>query len=224
MRLMFYVQNYLEMDKIDQLLEAMEYPDRYSEKDVEAMLADPEVREVYDLLDKTSATLRPMPDPDVEAEWTAFKRSHNRRGRGLTYWLSRNVAASVAIGLASLATLAAVVAGVGHVFDKRVDAPSVETGVADEECVIPDDVTVVAADTTVLAPEIIVFDNDSLEEIVSRVAGYHGYEVEFSADAPRGLRLHFRWNQAQPLDEVVESLNNFERIHITVKGRTIKID
>lgn len=223
MRLMFYVQNYLEMDKIDRLLEAMEHPDSYSENDVEAMLADPEVREVYDLLDKTSATFRPMPDPDVEAEWTAFKRSRNRRG--LTCWVSRNVAASVAIGLASLATLAAVVvAGVGHVFDKRVDGPSVETVVADEECVIPDDVAVAAADTTVLAPEIIIFENDSLEEIVSRVAGYHGYEVEFSADAPRGLRLHFRWNQAHPLDEVVESLNNFERIHITVKGRTIKID
>ncbi len=56
------------MDKIDRLLDAIEHPDRYSEKDVEAMLADPEVMEVYRLLDTIKAVLTPIPAPDVDTE------------------------------------------------------------------------------------------------------------------------------------------------------------
>ena len=42
------------MDKIDRLLDAIEHPDLYSEKDIEAMLADTEVREAYACLLYTS--------------------------------------------------------------------------------------------------------------------------------------------------------------------------
>ena len=66
----------------------------------------------------------------------------------------------------------------------------------------------------------------TLEAIAARIAGYYGYRVEFAGEASRSLRLYFRWNQAQTLDEVAESLNNFGQIHITVhtQGRTIIID
>ena len=53
------------MDKIDRLLDAIEHPVRYSKTDIEAMLADPEIRAVYDLMDKTKASLTPISTPDI---------------------------------------------------------------------------------------------------------------------------------------------------------------
>ncbi len=64
------------MDKIDRLLEALEHPDRYTQNDLEEMLQDPDVKEVFDLLDKTKSSLQTLPTPDVEAEWRRFEKNH----------------------------------------------------------------------------------------------------------------------------------------------------
>lgn len=213
------------MDKIDRLLDAIERPDLYSEKDMEAMLADPEVKEVYDLLDKTKAALEPIPSPDVDAEWKEFERVHRKNSFRVLYLFSRNVAASIAIGIASLAAVAAVVGvSVNYALNQKAETPSAETAAVVKETVVSNDSTVLSDGVPAVVPEIIVFDNEPLKTIADRIAEYYGYKAQFSYEAPKTLRLYFRWNQAQTLDEVVESLNNFEQIHISVKDRTIKID
>lgn len=216
------------MDKIDRLLDAIEHPDRYSEKDIETMLADPEIREIYNLLDKTSASITPITSPDVSAEWETFKNSHpaTRQRRTFKTIFTRNIAASIAIGIASLATVAAVVgASINYVLDKKTEESSTETVAEVKERIVPNDSTI-ASEATIseTAPGTIVFDNEPFETILGRIAGYYGYTVAFSEDSPKTLRLYFRWNQAQTLDEVVESLNNFEQIHISITDKTIKID
>ena len=69
-----------------------------------------------------------------------------------------------------------------------------------------------------------VFDNEPLKTIADKIAEYYGYEVEFNNEASESLRLYFRWNQENTIEEVVERLNNFEQIHIVIKDNTIKID
>lgn len=212
------------MDKIDRLLDAMEHPDSYSEKDIEAMLADPEVREVYDLLDKTTASLTSIPAPDVDAEWTAFERTHGKRRFRILNLFSRNIAASIAIAVASLAAVAAVVGvSVNYVLNKNTEVRTTEYVATVIENAVYNDTVIVTEPIPATAPGTIVFDNEPLETIASHIAVYYGYSVEYTEDAPKSLRLYFRWNQAQKLDEVIESLNNFEQIHISVKDRTIKI-
>lgn len=217
------------MDKIDRLLDAIEHPDRYSEQEIETMLADPEVMEVYDLLDKTRSAMAPIPTPDVDAEWDTFRKSHPAARRRTAFRIfnsvTRNIAASIVIGIASLAAVAAVVGvSVNYVLDRKADAPSAETDAVVRENIVSVDTIAVAGEAPAVLPETIVFDNEPLEVIATRVAGYYGYNVEFATDASKTLRLYFRWNQTQTIDEVIESLNNFEQIHISIKGNTIKID
>ena len=212
------------MDKIDRLLDAIEHQDRYSEQEVEAMLADPEVKEVYDMLDKTKSSLYPISAPDIEAEWKKFERCHRKRNFNIFNLFSRNVAAGIAIGIASVAAVAAVVGvGVSYVSDKNVDA-AVENNVTVAEEYALADTLVATSEMSDAVPETVVFDNEQFETIVQAIAEYYGYKAEFSTDIPKSLRLYFRWNRAQTLDEVVESLNNFEQINICVKGKTINID
>lgn len=218
------------MDKIDRLLDAIEHPDRYSDKEMEAMLADPEVREIYDMLDKTKASLTPISTPDVDSEWETFKNAHpepqKHAGFRIPNLFSRNIAASIAIGIASLAAVAAVVGvSVNYALnDKNAEVSANEVAIVENTTVTPADTIAAVDEAPATAPEIIVFDNEPLENIAKRIAEYYGFKAEFSTDAPKSLRLYFRWNQAQPLDDVVESLNNFEQIHLTVKDKTIKID
>lgn len=216
------------MDNIDRLLDAIEHPDRYSEKEIETLLADPEVRKVYNLLDKTKATLTPIPTPDVDTEWNSFKNSHpakQHRTYRIFNLFSRNVAASIAIGVASLAAVAAVVGvSVNYALNKNTDNQIAEVTPTTKENVASSDTILVVEKAPADAPETIVFDNEPLETIINRIVEYYDYKAEFSTDAPKALRLYYRWNQAQTIHEVVESLNNFEQIQITLKDKTLKID
>ena len=217
------------MDKIDLLLDAIEHPDRYADKEIEAMLADPEIREVYSLLYKTGVSLKPNATLDVDAEWEMFKTNHpdvhQPKKFRLLNLLTRNIAASIAIGIASIVAVAAVVGiSVNHAFNHKGKSTTPAVAKVESAVVGSTDTIMSVSDTTAVAPGIIVFDNEPLETIANRIAEYYGCKVEFSADAPKTLRLYFRWNQSQTLDEVAESLNNFEQIHLSVKNKTIKID
>lgn len=214
------------MDKIDRLLDSMEHPDRYSDQELESLLTDSEVMEAYDILDKTKASLTDIPTPDVDAEWKEFKHSHKKSNFSFANLFTRNIAASIAIVITSLAAVAALVGvSVNYALTQKTEATSPEAvAVSKENSVTNDTIIVVSGEADVTAPETIIFDNEPLETIVTRIAEYYGYKADFAADAPKSLRLYFRWNQAQTLDEVVEGLNNFEQIHIAVKDKTIKID
>ncbi len=218
------------MDKIDRLLDAMENPEHYSVKEIEAMLQDPEVKETFDMLDKTKSSLGPIVTPDIENEWEKFVANHlsaeSRQHSWMTRLFSRKTAASIAIGIASVAAVAAIVGVSIHnvTTNNSVTTPEAEKTIVDNQTVSQPD-TVKRVETMELAtPEIQVFDDETLEAIMERIGTYYGYEVIFRNNAAKTLRLYYRWNQALPIEEIVESLNNFEQIALTVKDKTLTID
>ncbi len=213
------------MDKIDRLLDLLENPERYSDQEIEEILADPEVRETYGLLAKTKSSLSPIQVPDVDSEWKQFSRSHREGLPILRKLLYRNTAAAIAIGIASLAAIATVV-GV-----------SLKRNIVSTETVpsltVTDDTKGTASDSTLSLemetpmdsqPETILFDNESLGDILNRIGEYYGYNVQFNAPEVSDLRLYFRWDQSQSPEEVAKALNNFEQIHIILKDNTIIAD
>ncbi len=216
------------MDKIDRLLDAIENPDRYSESQLEELLRDPEVKEIFDLLDKTTSSLRPIQTPDVDAEWQSFERAHKKRRFAWTGFFSRNIAASIAVGAVSLAAVAALVGvGVKHFNGNSKENTHTEAienvkteNQADRASVADQPDTEVITPT----PEIVIFDNESFESMINDIAGFYGYQVDFVDSAAKSLRLYFRWNQAASVENVIESLNNFEQINLSIKGQTIVID
>ncbi len=216
------------MDKIDRLLEALEHPDLYTPTEIESMLQDPDVKEVFDLLDKTKSSLQTLPTPDIEAEWKRFAKNPSSKDTH-RFWLagilSRNIAATIAIAIVSVTAVAAIVSIGINQLNQRQEASrpnDVKTEYA-EIIAKPDSVKSVkpGKDKT---PEIIVFDNEPLKTIADKIAKYYGYQVEFNNEAAKSLRLYFRWNQENTVEEVAERLDNFEQIHIEIKDKTIKID
>lgn len=212
------------MDKIDRLFDAVEHPDLYSEKDLEDMLRDPETREIYDLMSKSKEAFAQIGDIDVDAEWDSFDRNHFRaKPRFLTFF--NRHAAAVIIGVA--ATLAAVASGIGISF-------SLDNESRDESNIVESDRTAEAADCgspnepeleiEQSAPEVIIYKEETLYKILQDISGYYKTPVKFSSEDAKTLRLRLKWDQNKPLDEVVETLNNFEQITITLSDDTITVE
>ncbi len=227
---MSYAKNYLKMDKIDKLLDAIEHPERYTDAEIAAMLQDPETKEVRELLDKTKASLQHLQIPDVESEWKAFENKHRGAGSrnrfSIFRLMSRNVAASIAVVIASFAAVAAVVGVSVNYFSKQeASSPSQTVETVGAEMKVLSDTTAEGEEIIKTAtPETIVFDNETLETIITKIAGYYGYQAKFTANAYKALRLYFKWDQALPIEDVIGSLNNFEQIHLSIEDKTIKVD
>ncbi|MBD5224006.1 MAG: DUF4974 domain-containing protein [Bacteroidales bacterium] len=217
------------MHKIDRFLDAIECPERYTQSEIDAMLQDPEVKEMFDMLDKTKSSLQTLPTPDIEAEWKSFERNHTTSEVKHRFWqggiMSRNIAATIAVAIVSFAAVAAIV-GIGiNQLNQRKEATrpvEVTTEYAEVTAKPASKQTDEAVEEK--AAEIIVFDNEPLKTIADKIGGYYGYEVKFGNETSKSLRLYFRWDQENTLEDVVERLDNFEQIHIVIKDKTIEID
>lgn len=216
-------------DNIDRLLDALEHPENYSDADVEQLLANPEAREVYNMLRKTADASAPVPEINFDEEWRRFEAKQPKRRPVILRWLSfmasRNAAAVVTALVGTLAVVAATI-GVTNYFNANKEMaqteqtePQKQTAIANSN-VAPTDT--IPAETTPL-PETIVFKGENLERILADMAGYYGATVKFNQDATKSLLLYFEWDQSLPLREVVEQLNNFEQINITLTDKVLTV-
>ena len=79
--------------------------------------------------------------------------------------------------------------------------------------------------TTPLTPEKgieseapVVFDNVTLDSIAKDIAAYHHMDVDLQNEQAKQLRFYFVWNQEDGLQEVLEKLNMFEHVDMTVEN------
>lgn len=216
-------------DNIDRLLDALEHPENYNDTEIEQLLTDPDEREVYEMLRKTADISAPAPEINIDEEWRRFEAKQPKRRpvifRWLSFMASRNAAAVVTALVGTLAVVAATI-GVTHYFNANKEMaqteqtePQKQTAIADSK-VAPTDT--IPAETTPL-PETIVFKGENLERILADMAGYYGVTVKFNQDAAKSLLLYFEWDQSLPLNEVVEQLNNFEQINITLTDKALTV-
>lgn len=216
-------------DNIDRLLDALEHPENYNDTEIEQLLTYPEARDVYDMLRKTADASAPIPEINIDDEWRRFEAKQPNRRSNIFRWLSfvasRNAAAVVIALVGTLVVVAATI-GVTHYFNANKEMaqteqtePQKQTAIADSK-VAPTDT--IPAETTPL-PETIVFKGENLERILADMAGYYGVTVKFNQDATKSLLLYFEWDQSLPLNEVVEQLNNFEQINITLTDKALTV-
>lgn len=216
-------------DNIDRLLDALEHPENYSDVEVEQLLTDPEAREVYEMLRKTADASAPVPEINLDEEWRRFEAKRPKRRTIILRWLSfmasRNAAAVVIALVGTLAVVAATI-GVTRYFiaDKELaqteqTGPQKQTDIANAN-IAPTDT--IPTETTPL-PGTIVFKGENLEKILADMSGYYGATVKFNQDAAKFLKLYFEWDQSLPLNEVVEQLNNFEQIDITLTDKVLTV-
>ena len=79
----------------------------------------------------------------------------------------------------------------------------------------------VKADTIPVEPYI--FNNVPLDSMLTAIATAHGVGVEFENEAVRQLRFHFVWKREDCLTRVVEKLNTFEAVNISMEDKKLVV-
>lgn len=212
------------MDKYDQILDLIEHPGNYSSQEIETLLADEEMREIYNLLCKTAGSLQKHEEVDVEAEWKAFCRSNYKKRFSALRPGSRaaSIAALVCVAAAALAIGSGVVMKVisrnSAVQEEVVKASPVgETTAARTDTIL----TVTVGNE---AATQVIFEDETLDTVLKTIAAHYRMELKYAAPASGDLHIYYHWNPELSVDEVLEQLNNFVQINLRREGNIIIVD
>ena len=198
-------------DHNKQLFRSMqEEPDKYSDQEIEAMMDD---------LDQM---------PDVDEAWQQFENEERRIKNEefatalptVRFYSSlRKVAASfVGLLLVSAVAIAAV-----HIVQhyQKPKAPQVtETTAVNTQL---STLNSQLKEDTLAKAEPVVFDNVPLDSIAKDIAAYHHLDLALQNEQANELRFYFVWNQNESLQEVIEKLNMFDQVHLTVEDHKLYV-
>ena len=194
------------------LFDMQEHPDKYTEEQIERLLADEEVKEfLRDLAMARMAGKKATPKKvDVDKAWKEFSNGSYRN--------RMKIAASI-VGIIFLSgvALAAVQNGWFKLSssDKVVEDKTVTQQIANPKQLANDSlkaITTEPKDSLNMNP--VVFDNAELGTILMQMADFYHVKVEYMNANTQHVRLFFNWNKTKTLEQNMELLNAFDRIQI----------
>ncbi len=68
------------------------------------------------------------------------------------------------------------------------------------------------------------FNNVQLAEIMNQISKDFGVKVIFANEKARTIRLYLSWEADDKLQDIVNRINHFEKVHLTLSDETITID
>lgn len=175
------------MKNIEKLLRMMERPQDFTDEELQQLMDDPDIQAYYELM--------------VQAE-EGFAQRKTKREKGLRLW--KIAAMFIGIILLSGITYAAVHITRGQEPEERkqenVVVTKVQPAVANRQQSDSDSIR--------------TFVNTELEQILSELADHYHVDVDFRNEQTRHIRLYTKWDTTAPLSQMIDRLNNFERINI----------
>ncbi len=206
------------------LYDVQEHPERYTDEQIERLLADEDIRSFFDanVLARMAGTKAHPQLVDIDQAWRHFQ-SHHPSATSPTahYWLK---AAASVVGIIFISGMVYAAVTQGWFSSHTADAPVVVQTV---QRASPAPATLkTQTDDTAPADTLkpVVFDNVKLGDILTQMAAYYKARVEYAHPETQHIRLYFTWDRQKPLQQNIELLNAFEHIHISYTGQTIKVE
>ena len=211
--------------RYDIVLDIMEHPGKYTSTQLKEILSDPETREIYNLLCKSDSAIESDKAIDVDAEWEKFAQEHKVRKRHPFVWRGSRAASIVIIVCTSIVAIAAGIAITVAVKDNNPKPSVEETSNSNTvSTAIPEESMTEPQDSIMVLTEPLMFEDDSLEEIMKAISAAYGVQFTFNNNEAATLHLYYRLDPLKPLDEVISQLNTFEQINIRRNVDTLTID
>ena len=208
--------------KIKMLLDMQEQPRHYSEAALQQMLGDDEAHELMEAAAQLKRAMEndetTMSVQDVDEAWQAFAATHFPTQQPQRNWL-KTAATFVGILFVTGITFAAIRTLTRSSGDEAAAPPTAPT----EKAVTAAPAAALPADTLALGDTAVVFDNVTLDSMARAIAAYHRLELVTEGEQPRRLRFYFVWNPSDSLQEVVEKLNMFEHVNMTVEDGKLMV-
>lgn len=203
------------MDKLEILLDMTEHPDRYTEEQMQELLADEDVRKYYQMM----VWLRESQDPPRSSLKEREKRpSPTSPLKGEAFSLPLRV---VRMGRYAAAFVGAVVMA-GLLFAAMRPFFNIHN----------EERTDTLAQVTKSLPlgegqgdgSALRFDNAPLDSILTVVAQHYGKVVLFRNEEVRTMRLIMTWQPTDSLSSLIGRLNLFEGLQLTLQADTLIVE
>lgn len=200
------------------LLDAQDHPETFTEEELEAILKEDDLRETAELMARLKQAYigKETEDIDVDAEWQRFAlRKPKRRSWG---WMQ---IAAAFIGLLMLSGI--TYAAIHIVSSNRSQQAEVQdtTAVAHKG---PAPAVKFASHEGLTSCEPKTFENVPLKDIATELVSFYHINIETRNAETAALRLYYPWNPQMPLRQVVEELNRFEKVHLTLTNDRLIIE
>ena len=203
------------------LFDIQEHPDKYTDEQMEHLLADEEVKEfLRDLAMARMAGKKATPKKvDVDKAWKEFSNGSYRN--------RMKIAASI-VGIIFLSGVALAAVQNGWLnfstSDKVVDNKAMAEQIVPSNTLANDSLkamTVEPTDSLDMKP--VVFDNAELGTVLMQMADFYHVKVEYMNANTQHVRLFFNWNKTKTLEQNLELLNAFDRIQIEYADGTLMV-
>ena len=171
------------------------------------------------MLDETN-----VPVPDANKEWEKF-RSEKREVKSEKREVKRErpmllKIAAMFIGVLMLSGIAyAAIHIVSRSVEGDLQTPTQEARITNSPQQTTDEQP---TDSTATKP--VIFEDAELGTILSEVATFYQYEVVYKSEASKHIRLYFTWDKKATIDDIIDTFNKFERIHITRDNKTLIVE
>ena len=201
------------------LFDMQEHPEKYTDEQMEHLLADEEVKEfLRDLAMARMAGKKATPKKvDVDKAWKEFSNGSYRN--------RMKIAASI-VGIIFLSGVALAAVQNGWLnfstSDKVVDNKAMAEQIVPSNTLANDSLkamTVEPTDSLDMKP--VVFDDAELGTILMQMADFYHVKVEYMNANTQHVRLFFNWNKTKTLEQNMELLNAFDRIQIEYADGTL---
>ena len=228
--------NMSKEEKRMMLFDMKEHPEKYTDEQMECLLADEEVKEFFhELAMARMAGKKANPkEVDVDEAWKEFVQAHHEvnmainagRAKG-TYRNRMKIAASI-VGFIFLSgvALAAIYNGwFGFLaLDQTANNNAATEQMANSKQLANDSLKAMTTDQKdSLDMKPVVFDNDELGIILIQMADFYHVKVEYMNANTQHVRLFFNWNKTKTLEQNLEILNAFDRIQIEYADGTLMV-
>ena len=228
--------NMSKEEKRMMLFDMQEHPEKYTDEQMECLLADEEVKEFFhELAMARMAGKKANPkEVDVDEAWKKFVQAHHEdkmaidagRAKG-TYRNRMKIAASI-VGFIFLSGVALAAIHNGWfgflALDQTSNNKAATEQTANSKQLANDSLkamTTEPKDSLDMKP--VVFDNAELGIILIQMANFYHVKVEYMNANTQHIRLFFNWNKTKTLEQNLEILNAFDRIQIEYIDGTLKV-
>ena len=228
--------NMSKEEKRMMLFDMQEHPEKYTDEQVEHLLADEEVKEFFhELAMARMAGKKANPkEVDVDGAWKEFVQAHHEgklamdAGKSKSVYRNRMKIAASIVGIIFLSGVALAAIHNGWLgfpaSDQTADNKAVTEQMATTQALTNDSLraaTVESKDSLDMKP--VVFDDAELGTILAQLSGFYHVKVEYVDAGAQHIRLFFNWNKTKTLEQNLEILNAFDRIQIEYIDGTLVV-
>ena len=177
---------------------------------------------------KTEDIDRKIGMPDIEMEWAKFEKEvieaseEKNKVDGGKWKVDSRIWSRAAMFIGIIMSVSLIALASIYFYPTPKQETETKKEVA-EQIVTVQHAEEIKTDTLTINREVFKFDNIEMKTIAKKIGDYYGKQIVFETEEAKHVRLYIQIEKTKSIEEVVEFMNNFKKVHLTIEGNSIHI-